>query len=65
MHAGLVMTLVEAPSKLYAAGMAGELSRPPAHSDTCRTYAAAATIAGAGSGYVAPTRVVDVGADGS
>ena len=65
MHAGLVMTMVEAPSKLYAAGVAGELSQPAAHADTCRTYAAATTIAGAGGGYVAPSRVVDIGADGS
>ncbi len=65
LHSGLVMTLVEAPSKLYAAGMSGELARSQGHSNTCRTYASASTIAGAGSGWVAPTRVVDVGADGS
>ena len=65
MHAGLVMTIVEAPSKLYAAGVGGQMAQPAAHADTCRTYASATTIAGAGGGYVAPARVVNIGADDS
>ena len=65
MHAGLVATFVEAPSKLYANAVGGGLAMPQQHADTCRTYASITTIPGAGSGYVAPTPNVVMGADES
>ena len=65
MHAGLSATFVEAPSKLYAGAVGGALAMPQAHADNCRTYAGIATIAGAGSGYVAPVANVVMGADAS
>ena len=65
MHAGLSATFVEAPSKLYAGAVGGALAMPQPHVDNCRTYASIATIAGAGSGYVAPVANVVMGADAS
>jgi hypothetical protein len=66
MHAGLAATLVEGPSKLYAAAAGGgDLAMPQAHADNCRAYASVATIEGAGSGYVAPSVNVLMGGDAS
>ena len=66
MHAGLATTLVEAPSHLFAGAVAGgQLEMPQAHADNCRTYASVATIAGAGSGFVAPQVNVVMGGDSS
>lgn len=65
MHAGLVATLVEAPSKLYAGAVGGGLAMPQAHADNCRAYAGVATVAGAGSGYVASRANLVMGGDTS
>ena len=65
MMAGLSTTLLEAPSHLYAGAVSGEFAMPQAHVDNCRTYASIATIAGAGSGYVAPQVNVVMGGDAS
>lgn len=65
MHAGLLTTVVEAPSQLYAMAATGRQTWPQNHADVCSTYANTVTIPGAGAGVVAAPAAGVIGRDNS